>query len=58
MKLSTKTAADTLRNFTDTLLKEIMSNEELVQRIRNEHPEADKASNASADNFETSKNTN
>lgn len=35
-----------------------MSNEELVQTIRTEHPEADKPSNATADNFETTKNTN
>ena len=35
-----------------------MSNEELVQSIRNEHRDADKPSNNTADNFETSKNTN
>lgn len=34
-----------------------MSNEELVQSIRTSHPEADKPSEASAENFKTSKNT-
>ena len=51
-------ALEVLRNFNDTLLKEVMSNEELVEKLRKEHPEADKpVSTPSLESFKLSKNT-
>ena len=46
-----------LHSLNEALLKEIMANEELVERIRTTSPEADKPSENTLANFKLSKNT-
>lgn len=49
-------AAAVLSSLNDTLLKEIMSNEELIESIKTSNPDADKPSQNTAATFKLSKN--
>lgn len=49
-------AASILRSLNETLLKEIMSNEELIETVKTSNPEANKPSENTVANFKVSKN--